>query len=79
MSFVSIEHNRLILILYYFKLVGYIIECNDSKMTHQTLTQGRSTMTHLVKISDRTIVLLYIIEHVGITPDIVNLYINNIL
>ena len=65
MSFVSIEHNRLIIILYYFKLVGYIIECNDSKMTHQNLTQGRSTMTHLVKISDRTIVLLYIIEHVG--------------
>ena len=44
-------------------------------MTHQNLMQGRSTctMTHLVKISDRTIVLLYIIEHVGVTPDIVNL------
>ena len=33
----------------------------------------------LVKISDRTIVLLYIIEHVGVTPDIVNLYITYIL
>ena len=48
-------------------------------MTHQNLTQGRSTMTHLVKISDRTIVLLYIIEHVGVNPDIVNLYITYIL
>ena len=42
-------------------------------MTHLNLALCRSTMIHLVKISDRTIVLLYINEHVGVTPDIVNM------
>ena len=65
----------LILILYYFKHVYYRvgIQCNDSRMTHLNLARCRSTMTHLVKISDRTIILLYINKHVRVTPDKINM------